>query len=684
MKQRSRYRRWVIRIAASLMAGVVLTVALYMAKVPWVKFTWDGILHDEPFCDGRPASYWIARYWRSPQDRLEAVRALSKRRDVTIPFLLGNKGDRLTADGQRIEILDAVILEMPDREAAPWLSAWLEGSEAELRRVGYQMAARLGPRAKPYEKTLLAAFQSSVAADEEPKENDSYRESLTPLILDAIVRLDPNHGFLGLELETKRTLAGWIKTRDLFKEGECSSIGVPALLHFCAGYDAEIRHRGLLFLARNLRDKMDRRRIPVDVATAFRNAQYDSDRANRKLAREVLKDYDIEPQLDEARLAGALLYFIKSEGGSPWDAVDELGALTSQSEIVLPELIEMSDRLKRDDPKLQRMTDLLRLMETNSGMSITLRERFGSVVSLSFRSGGKMLASSYKDHTIRLWDLETWKVRTIVQTPRHTIYGIAFSPNGKSLAWASMDEMVHLWDVVAEREKPSLKGHSDQVLAVAFNLTGDLLASASDDRTIKLWNVATGKEEAAWEAGYVDCLAFSPAGRLLASAGSDGTVKLWDYAFGKQKASLKGHAKPVKCISFSSDGKRLASGSDDGTVKLWDVATGAETATLNANENENFDRTEFEQNRNDPRIVAVAFSPDDKLVASANDGPRIKLWDAATGRLMATLRGHTRPVKVVAFGPDGKLLASGSEDGTVKLWNVASELEKAGRTKGDR
>ena len=113
MKQRSRYRRWVIGIAASLMAGVVLTVALCMAKVPWVKFTWDGILHDEPFCEGRPASYWIARYWRSPQDRLEAVRALSKRRDVTIPFLLGDKGDRPTADGQRIEILEAVILEMP-------------------------------------------------------------------------------------------------------------------------------------------------------------------------------------------------------------------------------------------------------------------------------------------------------------------------------------------------------------------------------------------------------------------------------------------------------------------------------------------------------------------------------------------------------------------------------------------
>ena len=40
------------------------------------------------------------------------------------------------------------------------------------------------------------------------------------------------------------------------------------------------------------------------------------------------------------------------------------------------------------------------------------------------------------------------------------------------------------------------------------------------------------------------------------------------------------HGGPVSCVAFSPDGKTLASGEDDKTIKLWDVATGKVQATL--------------------------------------------------------------------------------------------------------
>lgn len=71
-------------------------------------------------------------------------------------------------------------------------------------------------------------------------------------------------------------------------------------------------------------------------------------------------------------------------------------------------------------------------------------------------------------------------------------------------------------------------------------------------------------------------------------------------------------------------------------------------------------------------ITAVAVAPDSRTIASSSRDRSVKLWDAATGKLLRTLSAHRDAVLSVAFAADGATLYSGSRDGTVRAWEAAS------------
>jgi len=250
-------------------------------------------------------------------------------------------------------------------------------------------------------------------------------------------------------------------------------------------------------------------------------------------------------------------------------------------------------------------------------------------------------------------------------------FAIAFSEEAGILAAACEKSSILYWhkDVfmgvrVGEATPHVLKGHVGPVIALAWN--GPYLASAASDQKVILWNV--GDHEIAKTLSsetLIRTLAMAPSGKWLAMAGDDAAIQLWEMATGKPGIKLLGHGDWVLCLDFSSDGKWLASGGHDGVVRTWEVESGKKLLEIPA-------RAGSAANMPPPppnTVTAVAFSPDNKLLAIGSSDNQIHLANTADGKLARSLPGHTSTVTSLAFHPSGTTLASGSKDNTIRLWN---------------
>lgn len=305
--------------------------------------------------------------------------------------------------------------------------------------------------------------------------------------------------------------------------------------------------------------------------------------------------------------------------------------------------------------------------------------RKASIHSLAFSPDGRTLASGAENGRVALWNTGSGKELWSEQAAPFPVASVTFSSDGKLLAIgagqtyrATEPGVARVWNVETKEEAASAKPKG-VVWGVAFTPDGKTLALSGGqwegEAESSLLDVATGELRALpWTAGHDNVLkgvAISPDGKTLV-ADRYQSVTVWSLA---ENRVLFDARNMLKCFvlshTFSPDGKTLVTcgapmrGHNDnepGELTLWDTATWKLRTP----------RTQTDA----AGLVGIAYSPDGKWIAGGGYDRAVHVWDAATLQSKAIYIGHDDMIWRVAFSPDNKAVASCSDDGTIKIWRL--------------
>jgi WD40 repeat protein len=366
------------------------------------------------------------------------------------------------------------------------------------------------------------------------------------------------------------------------------------------------------------------------------------------------------------------------------------------------------------------------IWDARTGKLLQVLDHAGYVLAERFSRHGRALLTSSQDGAAYLWDVATGQRRLLLvggPGAAGAINAAAFSPDGTEIATASANQLGTIYYRKDGRVIASLAGHHDAVTSIEFDRSGRTVVTGSSDGTARLWDALpegtlqridtrklpvhtfwAGDKVVSVAGNQVKILTTSGdvltrvqmTGGFVSAAGKPGVAAVaqttQDLNLAHTHGKTSGVIEGISAVAFEHDGT-LLTGSPDGIVSRWStrgeghmigsplVHHAGHVLAISTGGGRFLVRT--------PRLVDVytdagkhvstihiatphaVLSPGGLGVATTR-GTIAQLWDASTGKLLHTLKGHSSLVTDAEYSPNGLELVTVSVDHTGRIWNVRS------------
>ncbi len=270
------------------------------------------------------------------------------------------------------------------------------------------------------------------------------------------------------------------------------------------------------------------------------------------------------------------------------------------------------------------------------------------VRSIAFNPDGQRVAIATQFGEVRVIDADTREVlqtlsRSLVTEDAKLIYTMAWNPRGTLLAAAGVDRQIIVWDASKDYSVQYLRPISGGIESLAWSSKGTYLATASQSMpTITIWDVTAGQMIFSPSVGDASEVVWHPDSNRFAVSRLQ-EIQIWDLMTQQKVETIPIHYWAT-ALDWSPDGTRMVNADFLGSIEppnsalnIWDVNAGQLLMTLTEHEGV---------------ITSAQWSPDGTRLVTSSHDKTVKVWDAASGEVLATYQSD-ESVFDAAFSPYG-------------------------------